>query len=79
MISNHDRSGWFGASDVERIVGNWDTKTFEQWWLTKEGFRSENITTDAMLAGTYWEHRILESDETRQADTYPGTEAESQS
>lgn len=61
MISDHDRSGWFGASDVERIVGNWDTKTFEQWWLTKEGFRSENITTDAMLAGTNWEHRILES------------------
>lgn len=61
MISDHDRSGWFGASDAERIVGNWDTKTFEQWWLVKEGFRSENVTTDAMLAGTYYEHRILES------------------
>lgn len=60
MIHDHDRSGYFGASDVERIVGNWNTKTFEKWWMVKEGLRSENIVTDAMLAGTYWEHRILE-------------------
>ena len=60
MIHDHDRSGWFGASDVERIVGNWNTKTFENWWLVKEGFRTENFTTDAMLAGTNWERRILE-------------------
>lgn len=60
MIHDHDRSGWFGASDVERIVGNWKTKTFQNWWMVKEGLRTENFVTDAMLAGTNWEHRILE-------------------
>lgn len=60
MIHDHDRSGWFGASDVERIVGNWKTKTFQNWWMVKEGFRTENFVTDAMLAGTNLEHRILE-------------------
>ena len=61
MITNHDRSGWFGASDVDKIVGNWKTKTFESWWRVKQGFEVNNFTTDAMMAGTYYEHRILES------------------
>jgi hypothetical protein len=60
MIHDHDRSGYFGASDVERIVGNWSTKTFTKWWMVKEGLIREDIVTDAMLAGTHWEHRILE-------------------
>lgn len=61
MISDHDRSGYFGASDVSYIVGNWTTKTFESWWRIKQGFEVSTFTTDAMLAGTFWEHRILES------------------
>lgn len=61
MITDHDRSGWFGASDVQYIVGNWDTKTFESWWRVKQGFEANDFTNDAMLAGTYYEHRILES------------------
>lgn len=61
MISDHDRSGWFGASDVSYIVGNWTTKSFESWWRVKQGFEVNNFTNDAMLAGTFYEHRILES------------------
>lgn len=61
MIKDHDRSGWFGASDVSYIVGNWTTKSFESWWRVKQGFEVNNFTNDAMLAGTFYEHRILES------------------
>ena len=61
MIHDHDRSGYFGASDVRYIMGNWTTKTFEHWWRVKQGFEVDNFTTDAMLTGTYYEHRILES------------------
>jgi len=41
MITNKDRSGWFGASDTSTIVGNYKTKTFKKWWLVKLGL-SEN-------------------------------------
>lgn len=61
MIHDHDRSGYFGASDVRYIMGNWATKTFEHWWRVKQGFEEDNFTTDAMMAGTYYEHRILDS------------------
>lgn len=61
MIQSHDRSGWFGASDVEKIVGKWGSKSWTDWWLEKLAVRRNNFTTDAMQAGTYWEHRILES------------------
>lgn len=61
MISSKDRSGLFGASDVSYIVGNWDTKTWRKWWLTKLGITSNNIETVAMNAGTNLEHKILES------------------
>ena len=60
MISNHDRSGWFGASDIDYIVGNWTTKTFLKWWQTKLGLYSSNYSNRAMNAGTNKEHQILE-------------------
>lgn len=60
MIHDHERSGWFGASDTGKIVGSWETPTFEKWWMVKLGIRQENFTTDAMLTGTAFEHRILE-------------------
>ncbi len=60
MISSKDRSGYFGASDVSFIVGNWKTKTWLSWWLTKLGINRNNIETIYMNAGTHWEHRILE-------------------
>ena len=41
------------------VVGNWKTKTFEKWWLEKLGLIKNTIKTDAMMAGTNYEHRIL--------------------
>lgn len=59
MIRNNNRAGWFGASDTARIMGNWDTLTFRLWWLEKLGIRTNHIKTDAMQAGTAYEHKIL--------------------
>ena len=61
MISDQDRSGWFGASDTATVMGNWKTKTFSKWWMTKLGLNNEHFTTRAMNAGTYYEHEILRS------------------
>jgi hypothetical protein len=60
MISNKDRSGFFGASDVPFIVGNWTTKTWHKWWLTKIGIDRNNVETVSMNAGTHKEHQILD-------------------
>lgn len=60
MIASKDRSGWFGASDVGYIIGNWETKSFAKWWLEKIAFNTNNFTNDAMLAGTHYEHKILD-------------------
>ena len=60
MIKEKSRADWFGASDVNRIIGNYETKTFEKWWLEKLGFRNNNFTNEAMAAGTHYEHRILD-------------------
>lgn len=60
MIKSKDRSGWFGASDVNYIVGNWHTKSFEKWWCEKLGYGGNNFANDAMLAGTHYEHKILD-------------------
>ena len=61
MIHDKSRAGWFGASDTAKIMGNWDTQTFRLWWLEKLGIRKGNIKTEAMLAGTAYEHRILQA------------------
>ena len=61
MISSQDRSGWFGASDTDFIVGNWKTATFEKWWLTKLGLNNSNFQNRYLLAGTHKEHQILNS------------------
>lgn len=60
MIHNQDRSKWIGASDTAMVMGNWRTKTFARWWLVKLGINHDHFTTGAMLAGTAYEHRILE-------------------
>lgn len=60
MIASKDRSGWFGASDVDKIVGNYNTKTWMDWWLVKMGVARCDIETVAMNAGTHKEHQILE-------------------
>lgn len=60
MIDSQDRSGWFGASDTQFIMGNWKTKTFKNWWLKKLGIDTSHFTSVAMNAGTYYEHAILD-------------------
>lgn len=60
MIQSQDRSGWFGASDVGYIMGNWATRTFRSWWLQKLGLDNRRFCTKAMNAGTYYEHAVLE-------------------
>lgn len=60
MIRNHDRSGWFGASDTAKIMGRWDTPTFARWWLVKLGLRREDFKTISMETGTAYEHPILD-------------------
>ena len=61
MIASKDRSGYFGASDVDKVVGNYNTKTFKMWWLEKIGIDKNDFTNASMQAGTYFEHRILRS------------------
>lgn len=61
MIADKDRSGYIGASDTGYVMRRWDTKTFEKWWRTKQGFGHNDISTDAMKAGTAWEHKILDA------------------
>lgn len=60
MIASQDRSGWFGASDVDFIVGNRKTETWKKWWLEKLGLRHNSISNVAINAGKYKEHQILE-------------------
>jgi hypothetical protein len=61
MITEKDRSDWFGASDVAFIVGNWKTATFEKWWMQKIGINRDSILNKFTAAGSYYEHKILES------------------
>ncbi len=61
MITNHDRSGYFGASDTDKIVGNWKTETWKKWWMQKLGVNTEQFDNRYTIAGTNWEHRILDS------------------
>ena len=61
MISSHDRSGYIGASDVQYVIGNWKTKTWERWWMQKLGINTDHFDNKYTIAGTNWEHRILDS------------------
>lgn len=63
MISNNDRSGYFGASDTDKVLAaNYTTKTFKQWWAVKLGEQEPefhgNVYTDA---GNRYEHAILKT------------------
>ena len=61
MIASQDRSGYIGASDVQYVIGNWKTKTWEKWWMQKLGINQDHFDNRYTIAGTNWEHRILES------------------
>ena len=61
MISDKDRSGWLGASDTDKVIGNWKTATFEKWWMQKLGINRDRFSNKYTSAGTHYEHRILET------------------
>ena len=61
MISDQDRSGWIGASDTDKVIGNWKTDTWMKWWMQKIGINTDRFDNKYTLAGTHFEHRILES------------------
>lgn len=61
MIASNDRSGYIGASDVQFVIGNWKTKTWEKWWMQKLGINTDHFDNRYTVAGTNWEHRILDS------------------
>lgn len=60
MIASKDRSDFFGASDTKIVMGKWQGKTFEKWWLTKLGLYSSHFSTVYTLAGAHYEHRIAD-------------------
>lgn len=61
MISSQNRSYYIGASDTSMVVSNWNTKTFEKWFLEKLGLYKNTFTNEAMKTGTNYEHKILDS------------------
>ena len=61
MITDKDRSGWFGGSDIRFILGNYETKSFQNWWLEKLGLRTNTFKNLPMIAGSHYEHKILDS------------------
>lgn len=61
MITDHDRSGYIGASDTDKVIGNWKTKTWEKWWMQKLGINNDHFDNKYTMAGTNWEHRILDN------------------
>lgn len=61
MIKNHDRSGWIGASDTAAVMGRWDTKSFQRFWLVKLGLEQNTFASLPMKCGTYFEHKILDA------------------
>lgn len=61
MIQSQDRSNFIGASDTSFVVGNWETKTFEKWWLEKIGLHKNILDNEAIKAGNNYEHKILDA------------------
>lgn len=61
MIKNKDRSKWFGASDTHYIMGDWNTKTFQTWWLIKLGLIQKNFENLYTIMGNIYEHKIAKA------------------
>ena len=58
MITNKDRSGWFGASDTKYIMSNWNTTTFMNWFQSKCGTRDNSFSNVYTISGNLKEHQI---------------------
>lgn len=61
MIKSKDRSGYIGASDTKFVIGNWNTKTFINWWLEKIGISTQHFDNKYTMAGTNYEHKIIDA------------------
>ncbi len=61
MIKSKDRANYFGASDTKFIMSNWNTKTFDSWWLEKLGLSKNDFENKYTLAGNNYEHKIVDS------------------
>lgn len=60
MIISQDRSYYIGASDTSFVVGNWSTRSFENWWLEKLGLNKNIFSSEATKAGNNYEHKVLD-------------------
>ena len=60
MIQDHDRIGYIGASDTKYVMGNWNTKTFRDWWAVKTGETEDLLDNIYTRAGSAYEGRILD-------------------
>lgn len=66
MIKNQDRSKWFGASDTDMVVGNWDTESFKEWWSIKLGYKKSGYRSWVMDCGNIMEIPIIRFIEKRE-------------
>ena len=60
MIASKNRAWYMGCSDCDKIVGNMNTATWNQWWMEKLGLYENTMSNKYTTAGTAYEHRILE-------------------
>lgn len=60
MIQSKKRAFWIGASDTYYVMGNWDTKTWKEWWMEKLGIRTSDLNTKPMRVGNAYEHKIID-------------------
>ena len=62
MITDTDRSYWFGASDSYKVMGNQSTESWQKWWRVKQGLETPDFQgNEYTLAGEMYEHPILEA------------------
>lgn len=61
MIASKDRSYYFGASDTDKIIGKRGSDSWLKWWMQKLGINQDSFDNQYTLAGTHYEHKILES------------------
>ena len=61
MIASKDRSYYFGASDTDMIMGSWNSESFARWWLQKLSLDHRHFENRYTLAGTNFEHAVLQS------------------
>lgn len=61
MIASKDRRFWIGASDTYYVMGNYKTKTWQEWYAVKLGLGANDISTKAMKVGNAYEHKIIDA------------------